>query len=164
MEPLSIIGDITSIISSLHDLGNDKKESSENKHYKQEEIHHSRPKFDITEYKDYLSRTNYGIKKPCDIELFVAHIQSVSVRGKKKDPIVDAYYKSEHFNPEEWCCVIYTHKNAGKTDVSSLDIICNYMKDTCIFPVDRASWYADNHLLNYSECYDKKSGLAVRSH
>ena len=30
------------------------------------------------------------------------------------------------------------------------------MKDTCIIPADRATWYAENHILNYSECYDRK--------
>ena len=156
MDTLSIIGNITSIISSLHDFRTDKKESKENRQKQAEEVHHNRPEFDIVEYKDYLTRTNYGIKKPCDIELFVAHIQSVSVHGKKKTPIVDAYYNNEHLNPKEWCCVIYTLKNAGKTDINSLVIICNFMKNTCIFPADRVAWYAENHLLNYSECYDRK--------
>lgn len=156
MNPLSIIGNITSIVSSLHDFRKDKKESKENKQKQAEETHHNRLEFDIVEYKDYLARPRYGTKKPCDIELFVAHIQSVSVHGKKKTPIVDAYYNDEHLNPEEWCCVIYTLKNAGKTDINSLDIICTFMKDTCVFPADRATWYAENHLLNYSECYDRK--------
>ena len=156
MDPISIIGDITSIISSLHDLRKDKKEASESKHNKREEVHHNRPEFDIIDYKDYLARSRYGTKKPCDIELFVASINSVSVHGEKKAPIIDAYYKNEHINPDEWCCVIYTLRNAGKTDINSLDIICTFMKDTCIFPAAKAKWSAEIHLLNYSECYDRK--------
>ena len=156
MDLLSIVGDITSIVSSLHDFRKDRKESSESKQNKREEVHHYRPEFDIVEYKDYLARPRYGTKKPCDIELFVASIQSVSVRGEKKAPVVDAYFKNEHLNPDEWCCVIYTLKNMGKTNINSLDIICNFMKDTCIFPAAKANWYAENHLLNYSECYDRK--------
>lgn len=163
MESLSIFGDITTILSFLHDFRRDRKVSIDNKQNKKDEVHHNRPEFDVVEYKDYLSRTNYGIKKPCDIELFVAHIQSVSVSGKKNNPVVDAYYESEQFNPKEWCCVIYNLKNAGKTDINSLDIICTFMRDTCIFPTDDALWHAENHLLNYSECYDKKirSGSSV---
>lgn len=156
MDLLSAVGDITSIISFLKEHRKDKKELLKDKQSRSEEIHHNRPEFDIVNYKDYLARTNYGIKKHCDIELFVAHIDSTTVKGKKKDPIVDAYYAEDHFNSDEWCCVIYTLKNAGKTDIDSLDIICTFARDTCIFPTSEAVWYANNHLLNYSECYDKK--------
>ena len=96
MDLLSIVGDITSIVSSLHDFRKDRKESSESKQNKREEVHHNRPEFDIVDYKDYLARSRYGTKKPCDIELFVARIQSVSVRGEKKAPVIDAYYSNEH--------------------------------------------------------------------
>ena len=91
MDILSIVGDITSIVSSLHDFRKDRKESSDGKQNGREEVHHNRPEFDIVDYKNYLARTCYGTKKSCDIELFVVHIQSVSVRGEKKAPIVDAY-------------------------------------------------------------------------
>ncbi len=156
MELLSIVDNITSIIASLLSLRKSQKEISEDKHNKHDEIHHNRPEFDIVEYKNYLARTHYGTKKPCDIELFVAHIQSVSIRGEKKSPIVDACYNDTHFDPNEWCCVIYTLKNTGKTDIKRLDINCIYKRDTCLFPVGEAKWYSENHILNYSECYDKK--------
>lgn len=59
-------------------------------------------------------------------------------------------------NTDEWCCVIYSFKNVGKTNISVLDIICNYKRDTCIFPCAEAMKYAERNLLNYSYCYDRK--------
>ena len=59
MDLLSIVGDITSIVSSLHDFRKDRKESSESKQNKREEAHHNRPEFDIVDYKDYLAQSRY---------------------------------------------------------------------------------------------------------
>ena len=47
-------------------------------------------------------------------------------------------------------------KTGQLTDINSLEIVCTFMKDTCVFPAAKAKWYAENHLLNYSECYDRK--------
>lgn len=127
----------------------------------QKEIFQTRPEMSIVEWKNYLSRPGYGIKQKCDIELFVAHIDSVTVegngkRGRKKREHVLAHYSSDNLNLKEWCCVIYTLKNAGKTDVSTTDIICNYKRDTCIFDCDAIEWCVVNNVLNYSKCYDRK--------
>ena len=116
----------------------------------------NRPEMEIVEYKDYIKRTGYGVKQKCDIEVMVAHIEDVTVTGNKKSKRVEAQYRAEDFNPDDWCCVIYTLKNAGKTAISALDIICNHKKDTCIFSCDNCISWAANHLLNYSVCYDKK--------
>ena len=156
MDLLSIFGNLASIISLLDGL---RKKQCDTIDYQQKEntiIYQSRPEMKIMEYKNHLARLKYGTKKPCDIELFLAHIQHIEVDGSKNKPKVKAFYNSDHFDQNEWCCVIYTLKNVGKTDINSLDIICLFKRDTCIFPVDNAKCFADKHLLNYSECYDKK--------
>lgn len=127
----------------------------------QEEIFRTRPEMTIVEYKNYLSRIGYGIKQKCDIELFVAHIENVTVegndkKGHKKQERVRAHYNLEDLNSKDWCCVIYTFKNVGKTDISTTNIICNFQKDTSIFSTDAIGCYIGNNLLNYSECYDRK--------
>lgn len=122
----------------------------------QREAFQNRPEMQIVDFKDYIVRTGYGVKQKCDIELLVAHIKNVTVEGKKKRDIVHAHYKQEYLNPAEWCCVIYTFKNAGKTDISTMDIIWHFQQSSCIFPIDEARPWIEGNLLNYSYCYDKK--------
>ena len=115
----------------------------------------------VVEYKNYICRTGYGIKKKWDIELCVARITDVSVedngkKGRKKRERVWAHFHPEDSNLSKWCCVMYVFKNMGKTDVSTIDIICNYQKDTCIFPCAFVDDYTRSNVLNYSECYDRK--------
>lgn len=125
------------------------------------EIFQARPEMEISEYKNYLSRPGYGTKQKCDIEIFMAHMDHVSVedngkKGKKKREWVRAHFNHEDLNSNEWCCVMYTFKNVGATNISTTNIICNSQKDTCIFPCSFMDTYVTNHVLNYSECYDKK--------
>jgi hypothetical protein len=77
-------------------------------------------------------------------------------KGRKKQERVRVHYNFEDFNSKDWCCVIYSFKNVGKTDISTTNIICNFQKDTCIFQTDAIGCYIGNNLLNYSECYDRK--------
>ena len=45
-------------------------------------MYEKRPELSITEYADYLSRSRYGVKKKCDMELFLAlPMQSSDARG-----------------------------------------------------------------------------------
>lgn len=149
-------GAITLVTSLILDWRKEKREEQIEARRERKEIIQKRPEMSIIEYKDYLAREGYGIKQKCDIELFVAKIEKVTTTGKRKRDLVYAHYRAEDFNPKEWCCVIYTFKNAGKTDISLLNIICNYKRDTCIFAVDSAKNFAMANVLNYNYCYDKK--------
>ena len=122
----------------------------------QREAFQNRPEMQIVDFKDYISRTGYGVKQKCDINLFVAYIDHVSVEGQKEKSMVYAHYKEKYLNQDEWCCVIYTFKNAGKTDVSTLDILWHFQQSSCLFPMDGVRRWTDGNLLNYSYCYDKK--------
>ena len=122
----------------------------------QREIFQNRPELQIIDYKNYLSRNHYGVKQKCDIQLFVAHIDNVTIDGVEKHDIVNAHYNKDHLNADEWCCVIYTFGYIGKTDISTLNIIWNLKQSSCIFPEDEAYQWATGNLLNYSYCYDKK--------
>lgn len=163
---ISIISSvITSIITCMFTMKletrKERREAMAAAKKEQREIYEKRPEMDIVEFKDYLSRPGYGIKQQCDIELFVAHIDHVTVegngkKGRKKKEWVRAHFNSEDKDPSNWCCVIYTFKNVGKTDISTTNILCRYQKDTCIFPYAFAEHCLDNGLLNYSECYDRK--------
>ena len=119
----------------------------------QREVFQMRPEMQILEFKDYLSRVGYGIKQKCDIELFVAPIEKTTI---KNNDIVYAHYKEEYLNPNEWCCIIYTFKNVGKTNISAMDIFWHMQKTSCVFPASETCQWAQDNLLNYSCCYDKK--------
>lgn len=153
----AVTGGIISLGTSLIlEWRKEKREDQIESRKERKEIIQNRPEMSVVDYKDYVARVGYGIKQKCNIELLVVGIEKVTATGKKKKDVVYAHYREEDFNPEEWCCVIYTFKNAGKTDISSFDIICNYKKDVCIFPTNGAQHYEQANLLNYRYCYDKK--------
>lgn len=156
---------ITSMITCMFTMKlethKERREAAAAAKKEQREIYEKRPEMDILKFKDYLSRPGYGIKQRCDIELFVAHIDHVTVegngkKGRKKKEWVLAHFDVEDKDPSQWCCVIYTFKNVGKTDISTMNIICHYQKDTCIFPYAFAEHCLDSGMLNYSECHDRK--------
>lgn len=165
----ALAGGVITLLTTL--VVEKRKEAREDRlaaHKERNEIHQTRPEMDIVEYKDFLSRPGYGIRQKCDFELFVAHIDHVSIKtngkkGRKKREWVLAHFHPENLNANEWCCVIYVFKNVGKTDISTTDIICHYQKDTCIFPCDYAEKCMTDNVLNYSECHDKtiRSGETV---
>lgn len=153
----AVAGGIVTLLTTLVlDKRKEKREDRLEAKKLQREAFQNRPEMQIVDFKDYIVRTGYGVKQKCDIELFVAHIETVTVEGKKKRAIVHAHYKEEHLNPDEWCCVMYALKNSGKTDISTTDIIWHFQQSSCIFPASEARQWAEGNLLNYSYCYDKK--------
>lgn len=153
----AISGCVATIIAAIiTDKRKERKENNKESKLAQEKLLDTRPEFDVVEYKDYISRVAYGIKQKCDIDLFVARIENITIQGDKKHTIVIPHYREEDFNPSDWCCAIYTLENKGKTDISLLHIICNFKENTCIFPSSVAKKWADENDLNYSYCYDKK--------
>ena len=156
-----ISGIISWIAASKSERRKEQREDTIAAQKERKEIFQARPEMGIIEYKNYLSRPGYGIKQKCDIEIFVAYIDHVSVegngkKGRKKREWVRAHFRREDINSSEWCCVMYVFKNMGKTDVSTIDIICNNQKDTCILPCAFVDDYTRNNALNYSVCYDRK--------
>ena len=153
----AVAGGIVTLLTTLAlDRRKEKRDDRLEAKKLQREVFQTRPEMQIIDFKDYISQTGYGIKQKCDIELFVAHIEKTTIEGKKKRAVVYAHFKDEHLDPSEWCCVMYTFKNAGKTDISAMDIIWHFQQSSCIFPAGEARQWADGNLLNYSYCYDKK--------
>ena len=109
----ALAGGVITLLTTL--VVEKRKEAREDRlaaHKERNEIHQTRPEMDIVEYKDFLSRPGYGIRQKCDIELFVAHIDHVSIKtngkkGRKKREWVLAHFHPENLNASEWCCVIY---------------------------------------------------------
>ena len=118
----------------------------------QKKIYENRPELEIIDYKDYTARPGYGVKKDSDINIFLGKIQRVSV----EKGIVNAQFKEEHFNSEDWCCVVYTFKNVGKTDINCVNPMCLYKRDTVLCDVDLTQKVLRNGILNYSTWYEQK--------
>ena len=153
----AIVGAIAGgTITSLIERRKEKRENSKEAKKQQREAVQNRPEMQIVDYKDYVSRIGYGVKQKCDVNLVVVPIDNVTIEGKKKKAIVNAHYKVEYFNENEWSCVIYTLKNAGHTDISVTDIIWNSQKTACIYPLAVARRWAEGKVLNYSCCHDQK--------
>lgn len=147
----AIIGALaTGFITLLLNKRKERKEDMKEKKREREKRFENRPEFAVIDYKDYLSRVGYGIKQKCDIELFVAHIEEFN-----KDNYIGKF-RAKDLNPNEWCCVIYTLKNMGKTDVVALSLIITCKKDTCIFPCANVKELTSRGIPSYLEFYDRK--------
>ncbi|MBQ8279123.1 MAG: hypothetical protein IJZ23_04725 [Roseburia sp.] len=130
----------------------DKKEKKKEQERNKKETYDKRPELEIVDYKNYTNRPGYGIKKQFDINIFLTKIENVSVEGD----LVNIHYNKEFFDKHDWCCVIYTFKNVGKTDIRRINPICMYQKDTILCNVESAETIAECGVLNYSCYYDKK--------
>ena len=141
---------ITGLFTLLIAIRKERKKDLKERQREREKRFKNRPEFAVVNYKNYLSHVGYGIKQKCDIELFVAHMEELD-----KDNYVGKF-RAKDLNPSEWCCVIYTLKNLGKTDVVALSLITTCKKDTCIFPCAYVKELASRGMPSYLEFYDKK--------
>ncbi len=154
----AVIGAIITLCTTLIlERRKEKREDALQAKKLQSEAFQNRPEMQVIDFKDYISRTGYGVKQKADIELLVLPIQNVTIEGEKKRAVVNAHYDETLLNADEWCCVIYTLRNTGKTDISNVDIVWNHQRSACLFPIHSARQYTEGQLLNYSYCYDKKT-------
>lgn len=149
-------GFIAFLFTIASDKRKEKREDKLESKKQQREAFQNRPEMQIIDFKDYIGRPGYGVKQKCDIDIFVAHIANTTIDGDKKHLIVNAHYCDDDLKTDEWCCVIYSLKNVGKTAISTLDIICHFQQTTCIFPSSEIRQYMDGNMLNYSYCHDRK--------
>lgn len=149
----AIIGSaITGIIAFLCEIIKIKHQDKKERAKEQKEIFINRPELKILDYVNNIDNPGASINKKCDIDVFIVPIDDVSI----EDGYLDVKYNLDYFEKKNWCCVIYTFKNVGKTDISSIDIMTVFKEKSCLFASDKALYYANNGLLNYSYCYDKK--------
>lgn len=145
----SIVGAVLSaIITAVITTRNQKRKDIIERNKK---TYENRPEFTVIDYKNYISRIGYGLKLESDINVFLTQIMDVNISN-----IVEAIYKEESFDKEKWCCVIYTLKNVGKTDIKVTDLICNNKQYVSLIESDISENYLKNKMLNYSVTYDKK--------
>ena len=90
-------GIITLLLDRRKEMREDRLEAKK----VQREAFQNRPEMQIVDFKDYIARPGYGIRQKCDIDLFVARIDKVTIEGKKKKSIVYAHYKEDHLNANE---------------------------------------------------------------
>lgn len=148
----AIIGSaITGIISILCEIIRINHQNKKEKAKEQKEVFINRPELKTVDYVNSIDNPD-SINKICDIDVFIVPIDDVSI----ENGYLDVTYNLNYFEKKNWCCVIYTFKNVGKTDISSMDIMTVNKKNSCLFSSDEAFYYANHGLLNYSYCYDKK--------
>lgn len=153
----AVVGALFSLIVSLIlEKKKEKCEDSLKEKSRKQEMHQNRPELQIIKYEEYLNPAGYGFNKDCEIDVFLAHITDVEIVEGKKHRIVSARYDDDNNNREGWCCVIYTLKNAGKTNISSLYLIDNLRNDTSLFPSNNIEHCIKHGLLHHIECYDTK--------
>ncbi len=81
----------------------ERKQEYEKLRKERKELFASRPELKIVDYKNYITRTGYGLKQNCDLEVFLSHFNGVQIdKGR-----VLANYIPDDFNEKEWCCLIY---------------------------------------------------------
>lgn len=141
---------ITGLFTLLIAIRKERKEDLKERQHELQKRFENRPEFAVVDYKDYLSRAGYGIKQKCDIELFVAHMEELD-----KDNYVGEF-RAKDLNPSEWCCVKYTLKNMGNTDVVALSLIITCKENICIFPCANVKELTGRGMPRYMEFYDRK--------
>lgn len=141
-------GLVNYILEKRKEHREDKKEKEKEK----KEIYENRPELEIIGYKNHISRPGHRIDKECDINIFLTKIEKVTV----EDDTVTAHYNKDYFDIEDWCCVKYTFKNVGKTDIECINPICLYKKDTMLCDIAIAQEICKFGLLHYTAGYDKK--------
>ncbi len=148
----AIIGAVISAVVNLYiQKRKEKREDKEKVFQHKKEIFDSRPKYKIIGYKDYINRVGYGIKQQCDIDAFLTSIIAVKTNNG-----VEAFYREENFNITEWCGVIYTLENVGKTDILVTDLVCNHQRTKALFNSHNANEFLKMQSLNYSVMLDKE--------
>lgn len=130
----------------------ERKQEYEKLKKERKELFDNRPELKIVDYKNYITRIGYGLKQKCDIEVFLAHFNGVQIDNGR----VLANYTPDDFNAKEWCCLIYSFENIGKTDISVVDVISTYKKDTALFSLKSTEAFMTARALNYSELLDEK--------
>lgn len=144
------------LITLLFERRKEKREEKLETKRQQQEAFQNRPEMEIVEYNYFLNKPGVSIYEKCDISIFVARLMGVSLAGDKKTKKVQAHFENNILNSDEWCCVLYTFKNVGKTNISVTDIFCNDKKNVCIFSTNEANQFINCGMLNYSVLSDKK--------
>lgn len=142
----------TGIVTFFLDRRKERREDKREKEKDKKEIYDNRPELEIIDYKNYICRPGFGIRNEYDINIFMTKIGSVSVDYET----VEVHYNKDYFNEEEWCCVVYTFRNIGKTDIQCINPICVYKKDTILCSVSVAQEVLKHGLLSYGVWYDHK--------
>lgn len=138
------------IVNLILEKRKERREDKKEKERENKEIYEKRPELQIVDYKNYLDRPGYGVKK--DINIFLTKIEDVFVENE----VVTAHFKKEYFNEDEWCCVIYSFKNIGNTDIRCINPICVEKKNMILCDVAIAHEILKHGLLHYTAWYDKK--------
>lgn len=149
----AIIGSaITGVITIICELVKTRYQDKKEKIKESTEIFSNRPELKIVDYKNYIDNPGRNINENCDVDIFISPIDRVTI----SDQYIEANYNLNYFNRDDWCCVIYTLKNVGKTDISNFDFMTTNKRTSCLFCSDYAIEFAKDGLLNYSYCFDEK--------
>lgn len=149
----AIIGSaITGVITIICELVKTRHQDKKEKIKESTEIFSNRPELKIVDYKNYIDNPGRNINENCDVDIFISPIDRVTI----SDQYIEANYNLNYFNRDDWCCVIYTLKNVGKTDISNFDFMTTNKRTSCLFCSDYAIEFAKDGLLNYSYCFDEK--------
>lgn len=140
------------VVNLLLEVRKERKEADREKKKAYKKAYENRPELEIVDYKNYIERTSYGVKKECDINIFLGKIERVSV----EDGCVTAHYCEENFNSNDWCCIIYTFKNVGKKDIACINPICMYKRDTVLCDVKFIKQILGEGILSYTTWYEKE--------
>jgi len=108
------------------------------------------PRLEIDEIAKEYGDDKQKVLKDCDLNILIVSIKEY----KKGEHTYDFYYEDGVIDRNNWVSATYKFKNIGKTEILSLEISTNLMKDTALFDVEYVS-LIEKHCLNYSALLDK---------
>lgn len=79
----AVLGAIIAAVTTLViERRRENKRLQEKAEIERKEIFENRPEYKVIDFKDYISRTGYGIKQICDLDVFLTSIIGIKNNGR----------------------------------------------------------------------------------
>lgn len=110
----------------------------------------NRPEFKIVDCQEF-SGTFLNDPRKEELRVVVAEFKD-SVEGD----FVHANFSEDEKNINDWISVWYKLENVGKTDISSISLICQDKRHFCLYEDTSVDYLMKKRCLHYSAYYDNK--------
>lgn len=143
-------GVVSCIFNYVNDRRKERRADFKELQKENQRFFENRPEFKIADCQQF-SGTFLNNSRKEELRVVVTKFKD-SVEGD----FVYANFTEDEKNINDWISVWYKLENVGKTDVSSISLICQDKRHFCLYDDTSADYLMKNRSLHYSACYDNK--------